>query len=190
MQHRAIGKQVVVALAALSASTASPLPAQDVGDPPLSVFPVLAISDRIRVSVNGTRIIGEVAGATGEGFEFVQGGIRRSFAFREIDDLERSLGVRPIGPWALLPGFFAGILVKAAFEGCLDKDLDCVGGKEILLWGGGGSLLGAGAGYLIKREVWESILPGGDRVAFAAAFAPHSGRDGRRALSLRGRIEF
>ena len=191
MQHRAIGKQVVVALAALSASMASPLPAQDVGDPSLSVFPILAISDRIRVSVNGTRIVGEVASATGEGFEFVQGGIRRSFAFREIDDLERSLGVRPIGPWGpLLPGFFAGILVKAAIDGCLDKDLDCVDGKEILLWGGGGGLLGAGAGYLIKREAWESILPGGDRVALTAAFAPHSGRDGRRALSLRGRIEF
>ena len=191
MQHRAIGKQVVVALAALSASTASPLPAQDVGDPSLSVFPVLGISDRIRVTVDGTRIVGEVASATGEGFEFVQGGIRRSFAFREIDDLEGSLGVQSLGPWGLIPGLCGGILVKAGIDGCVnDGELHCLDGKEALLWGGGGGLLGAVASYLIKWEVWESILPGDDRVGFTPTFAPHPGRDGRRALALRGRIEF
>ena len=73
--NRAPGEHVVAALAALSASTvAGPLPAQDVGDPLPSVVPVLGISDRVRVSVDGVRIVGEVAGATLEGFEFVQGG--------------------------------------------------------------------------------------------------------------------
>lgn len=191
MQNRPAGKHVLVALVALSASTASPLPAQVVGDPPLSVVPVLAISDRVRVTVDGIKIVGEVASATDEGFEFVQGGIRRSFAFREIDDLEGSLGVQSLGPWGLLPGLCGGILAKAAIDGCVnDGELRCLDGEEALLWGGGGGLLGAVASYLIKWEVWESILPGGDRVGFTSTFAPHFGRDGGRALALRGRIEF
>ena len=191
MQNRAAGTHVLVALVALSASTAGPLPAQVVGDPPLSVVPVLGISDRVRVSVDGIRIVGVVASASDEGFEFVQGGIRRSFAFREIDDLERSLGVRSLGPWGLLPGFFGGILAKGAIDGCLDdKELDCLDSKDVLLWGGGGGLLGAVAGFLIKRESWESILPGDDRVGFIPTFAPQPGRDGRRAWALRARIEF
>ena len=193
--NRAPGKYVLAALAALAASTvASPLPAQDVGDPLPSVVPVLDISDRVRVSVDGVRIIGEVAGATLEGFEFVQGEIRRSFAFSEIDDLEQSVGMRSLGPWVMLPGFFGGILVKSGIDGCLDNggdgELDCLDRNEVLLWGGGGALLGAVAGLLIRFEVWESVLPDGDSVALSPTLAPQPGRDGRVALAVRARIGF
>ena len=195
MKNRAAGKHVLAALAALSASTvAGPLPAQEVGDPLLTVVPVLGVSDRVRVSVDGVRIVGEVAGATLQGFEFVQGNVRRSFAFSEIDDLELSVGRRPLGRWVMLPGLLGGILAKGAIDGCLDNggdgELDCIDGNEALLWGGGGALMGAAAGYLIRIEVWESVLPGGDGVALAPTFAPQPGGDGRLALALRARIAF
>ena len=162
-----IRKETVV-LACPTPPRWDPSTAQEVGDPPPSVVPVLGIADRVRVSVGGVRIVGEVAGATLEGFEFVQGGVRRSFAFSEIDDpgAERWDAVsRALGRVAR--GFFGGILVKGAIDGCLDNggdgELDCIDGNEALLWGGGGALLGAAAGFLIRFEVWESVLPGGDR---------------------------
>ena len=192
MQNRAYVQHVLVALMTLSAPAVSrSLPAQVVGDSPLAVVPLLGISDRVRVSVGGIKIVGEVASATGEGFEFLQGGIRRSFAFSEIDDLERSNGVRSYATWGLLPGFIGGILAKSTIDGCVnDGELHCLDAREVLLWGGGGCLLGAVAGFLIKLEAWESVLPDGHSVGVTPTFAPQPGRGGRLALALRGRIEF
>ena len=49
---------------------------------------------RVRVSVDGNELIGRATAMTDEGFEFVQGGMRRSFTYRDIDDLEWSRGMR------------------------------------------------------------------------------------------------
>ena len=121
--------------------------------------------------------------------------IRRSFAFSEIDDLELSVGRQSLGSWVALPGLIRrDTRTKSGIDGCLDNggdgELDCLDGNEVLLWGGGGALLGAAAGYLIKFEVWRSVLPRGDGVAFTPTLAPQSGGDGRLALALRARIAF
>ncbi len=153
--------------------------------------------DRVRVSVDGIRLIGRVTVVSQDGLELVQGDLRRSFAYRDIDRLERSIGMR--SRWkaglglGLLGGFIAHPTVKGAW-GCLQNEWrgqSCQEKKKGgLTWIGMGGLLGLGVGALMKREAWERIGPWDDTAGISPIVAPHRGLDGRHALLLGARIEF
>ena len=153
--------------------------------------------DRVRVSVDGIRLIGRVTVVNHDGFELVQGDMRRSFAYRDIDRLERSIGMR--SRWlaglglGLLGGFIAYPTVKGAW-GCLENDWKGQSCQEkekgMFTWVGTGGLLGLGVGALMKRESWERIGLWDDMVSISPIVAPHRGPEGRHGLLLGARIEF
>ena len=72
---------------------------------------------RVRVSVDGNEIIGRATAMTGEGFEFVQGGMRRSFAYPDIDGLEWSRGMRSRWKTGLGLGLLGGFIAFPTFNG-------------------------------------------------------------------------
>ena len=118
---------------------------------------------RVRVSVDGSEIIGRATAMTDEGFELVQGGTRQSFAYRNIDGLEWSRGMR--SRWktgwglGLLGGFIAFPTFNGAW-GCVASDWEGPSceekGRDMFAWIGAGGLLGLGVGTLVwRRESWE-----------------------------------
>ena len=154
--------------------------------------PIFVGRDRLRVSVDRNRLIGQLTAVTGEELEITQGGIRRSLAYRDIDSLERSVGMR--FPWKM--GVGLGLLGGAvAFRtyygawGCADDPI-CED-NPISAWIviGGGLGLGAVA-LMMRRESWESIPLRDNAVGLSPIVTPHRGPGGRYGLWLGARIEF
>ena len=157
------------------------------------VVPLPGDGERVRVSVDGNRVIGQATAVTDEGFEFVQGELRRSFAYRDIDGLERSVGMRSRWVWGLGIGFVGGGVARAASGGefrcivsCDDDELE----TQIFVWSLAGGAVGAGLGALMKRESWESVLLRDGTVSLSPIVAPQLGPDGRQSLLLGVRLEF
>ena len=154
--------------------------------------PIFVGRDRLRVSVDGNRLIGQLTAVTGEGLELTQGGMRRSFAYRDIDSLERSVGMR--FPWKM--GVGLGLLGGAvAFRtyygawGCADDPI-CKDNPMSAWIASGGALGLAAAAVMMRRESWESIPLRDDVVGLSLIVTPHRGPGGRYGLLLGTRIEF
>ena len=135
---------------------------------------------RVRVSVDGNELIGRATAMTDEGFEFVQGGMRRSFTYRDIDDLEWSRGMR--SRWktgwglGLLGAFIAFPTLNGAW-GCVASNWEGPSceeeEKDMAVWLGAGGLLGLGVGTLVWRgESWEPYGLRDDRVGINPFDAP------------------
>ena len=155
--------------------------------------------DRVRVSVAGIRLIGRVTVVNHDGLELVQGDMRRSFAYRDIDGLERSIGMRSRWKAGLGIGVFGGLVAFPTYKGawgCLMDDWKGPSCREkedgalAAAWVGTGALLGLGVGALIKRESWEPIALFDDMVSISPIVAPQRGLEGRHGLLLGARIEF
>lgn len=156
-----------------------------------------AYGGRVRVSVDGSEIIGRATAMTDEGFELFQDGMRRSFAYRDIDGLEWSRGKR--SRWktgwglGLLGGFIAFPTLNGAW-GCVASDWEGPSceekGQDLFAWIGAGGLLGLGVGTLWRPESWESLALDENRVGISPFVAPQRGREGRHGLVLGARIEF
>ena len=153
---------------------------------------------RVRVSVDGSEIIGRATAMTDEGFVLLQGGVRRSFAYRDIDGLEWSRGKR--SRWktgwglGLLGGFIAFPTFKGAW-GCVAGDWEGPSceekGRNMIAWIGAGGLLGLGVGTLWRPESWESLaLEDNNSAGISPFVAPQRGLEGRHGLLLGARIEF
>ena len=159
--------------------------------------PRFGSGERVRVSVDGNRIIGQATAVNDEGFELVQGDMRRSFAYRDIDGLERSIGMRSRWKTGLGIGLLGGMVAFPTFKGawgCVVDDWkgpSCKGkGKDLLAWIGTGTLLGLGVGALINRESWAPIALFDEMVSISPIVAPQRGLEGRHGLMLGARIEF
>ena len=167
------------------------IPLQELGDE----VPGAAVNDgiRVRVSVDGNRLIGHVTTIDDEGFEFVQGAMHRSFAFRDVDGLEQSFGMRSLWKWGLGIGFVGGGVAKAATGGefrcivsCDDTELE----QQIFIWSLAGGALGTALGFSIKREAWEPVPLRTQGVGLSTVVAPRRGPAGRYGLLLGARIKF
>ena len=159
--------------------------------------PIFVGRDRLRVSADGRQLIGELAGVTDEGFEFTDGEVRRTLAYRDIDSLERSVGMRTRWKTGLGLGLLGGFVAFPTFNdawGCVAEDWRSPSCKDkgtgMLAWMGRGALLGLGTSILMRRESWESIPLRDDAVGLNPIFTPHRGPDGRYGLLLGMRIEF
>ncbi|MYE92148.1 MAG: hypothetical protein F4238_02175 [Gemmatimonadetes bacterium] len=118
---------------------------------------------RVRVSSDGGRLVGRATAMTDEGFELVQAGTSRSFAYRDIDGLEWSRGMRSRwkAGWGL--GLLGGIVAYPTFTGtwgCVTRDWEGPSceekGRDMFSWIGAGGLLGLGVGaFLWRYESWE-----------------------------------
>ena len=135
---------------------------------------------RVRVSVNGNEIIGRATAMSDEGFELVQGGMPRSFAYRDIDGLEWSGGMR--SRWktgwglGLLGGFIAFPTFNGAW-GCVANDWEgpsCEDkGRDMIAWIGGGGLIGLLAGTFVWRhESWQPFALQDNRPGINPTVAP------------------
>ncbi|MXX56091.1 MAG: hypothetical protein F4106_09080 [Gemmatimonadetes bacterium] len=153
---------------------------------------------RVRVSVNGSELIGRATAMTDEGFELVQVGMRRSFTYRDIDGLEWSRGMR--SRWktgwglGLLGGFIAFPTFNGAW-GCVASDWEGPSceekGRDLFAWIGAGGLLGLGVGSVAWRhESWESFALRDRRPGISPFVAPLLGLERRHGLFLGARIGF
>jgi len=153
---------------------------------------------RVRVSADGSELIGRATAMTDEGFELVQGGMRRSFTYRDIDGLEWSRGMR--SRWktgwglGLLGGFIAFPTFNGAW-GCVASDWEGPSceekGRDLFAWIGAGGLLGLGVGTVVWRhESWESFALRDRGPGMSPFVAPLRGLEGRHGLLLGARIEF
>ena len=132
-----------------------------------------SIGERIRVTIPGVTLVGEVTTVNDLGFQMLEGEILQSFSYREIARLERSTGRQSQWRTGLLygggagvgAGLLYGVLVSGACDtltlGGATQECAEVGAEVALLaaltWGAGGGLLGAGVGALIRRELWTDI---------------------------------
>ncbi len=156
-----------------------------------------AYGGRVRVSVDGSEIIGRATAMTDDGFELVQGGMRRTFAYRDIDGLEWSRGMRSRWKTAwglgLLGGFIAFPTLNGAW-GCVTSDWQgpsCEDkGRDMFAWIGAGGLLGLGAGMMWRPESWESLALDDNRVGISPFVTPQRGLKGRHGLLLGVRFDF
>ena len=145
---------------------------------------------RVRVSVDGNELIGRATAMTDEGFEVVQGGMRRSFAYRDIDGLEWSRGVRSRWKTGLGLGLLGGFIAFPTFNGawgCVGSDWEGPSceekGRDMLAWIGAGGLLGLGVGTLVWRhESWEPYGLSGNRPGISPLVAPRPLGTGDRVL--------
>ena len=159
--------------------------------------PIFVRRDRLRVSVDGQQLIGQLAAVTDEGLEFTEGEVRRSLAYRDIDSLERSVGKRTRWKTGLGLGLLGGFVAYPTFNdawGCVAEDWQSPECEEKasgqLAWLGRGALLGLGASFLMRRDAWESIPLTEDMVEFSPIFTTHRGPGGRHGLLLGMRIDF
>ena len=117
---------------------------------------------RVRVSVDGSEFIGRATAMTDDGFELVQGGMRRSFTYRDIDGLEWSRGMRSRWKtgWGL--GLLGGFIAFPTFNGAVGdawpatgrdrpakkRDATCLPGSEQeASWGSEWALLCGGTSH-------------------------------------------
>ena len=143
--------------------------------------PIFVGRDRLRVSVVGRQLIGQLAAVTDEGLEFTRGEMRRSFAYRDIDSLKRSVGMRIRWKTGLDLGLLGGFVAFPTFNdawGCVAEDWQSPSCKEkgsgMLAWMGRGGLLGLGASFLMRRESWESIQLRDDVVGLSPIVSRHT----------------
>lgn len=183
-------------------AAAAPLAAQAAGDSVLVV-----VGDRVRASTADTTITGLVTRLTSGGFEVGQGEMRESFAYRDLDRLEVSQGMRSSWPAGAGIGFAVGGVVGFAQgevpEGELGVALCALGGWLVVPWwcfgdfiekgliaAAIGGVAGAAIGALIKREAWEPIRLGDERVGFGLILTPQPRFDRRFGILAGGRIRF
>ncbi len=163
------------------------------------------VGDRVRLFTADTTIIGQVTGLSDEGFELANDELRRSFAYRDLDRLEVSNGIRShwargaaiggvggaaVGLIRLPENDRAGaclllIIVPPLLELCEDAIVETFVPPVVI-----GVLAGAAVGILFKHESWERIGPWDDTVSISPIVAPHRGLEGRHGLLLGARIEF
>ena len=171
------------------------------------------IGDRVRVTVTGEMMIGEVTGVSLEGFDIdIEDAGSASVVRSEIERLERSTGIESHWKRGLLiggiGGLTAGLLAGSEFGDCQrERTLEdvllgspgdgCVQTAEEIGWTWGfvgaglGGILGLGVGALIKKqESWLTIPNRAAGSTFRPAIDVRLGRDGRIAAVLGGRIQF
>lgn len=139
-----------------------------------------AVGDRVRASLSHTRLMGNVGAVSDEGFELVQGEVRRFVVYGDVERLEWSAGSRRhlhegfvIGASA---GTVAGILAERSLESFGDRTLS---GMAI------GAVVGMVVGVAIKRESWSSE-PLDDLVASLTDSHPQIAPGDRVRLSVSG----
>ena len=134
---------------------------------------------RVRVSSDGGKLVGRATAMTDEGFELVQAGTSRSFAYRDIDGLEWSRGTRSrwMTGWGL--GLLGGIVAYPTFTGtwgCVTSDWEgpsCEDkGRDMFSWIGAGGVLGLGVGaFLWRYESWEPFALRDDSLGISPTVA-------------------
>ncbi len=171
------------------------------------------VGDRVRVTVAGETMIGEVTGVSSGGFDInIEDAGSASVVRSEIERLERSTGIESHWKRGLLiggiGGLTAGLLAGSEFGDCQrertlgDVLLDqpgsgCTQTAEEIGWTWGfagagiGGILGLGVGALIKtRESWLTVPNRATAWTFRPAIDVRLGREGRLAAVLGGRIRF
>ncbi len=153
--------------------------------------------NRVRVTVDGRTLIGRVTAVSEQEFEFVQGAMRRSFAYRDIDGLEQSSGIQSRWAEGLGIGFLGGAVTRTAIDGSWscwtddNTDSACTTNELLMVaWGGMGGLVGLGVGSLVRYEGWESIPLGSEMVGISPFLSPRPAPDGRHHLLLGVRVAF
>ena len=164
------------------------------GPPAVTSRPVLFAGDRVRVSVAGRWRVGQVRAASRDGFDLVQDGAGLALAYHELDALEVSQGMQRHWLPGLLIGFFGGAILKTGIDGSWECWTDgwCSDEEEnrLILAGGIGGALGAGAGAMITSESWVSLPLPDPSVSFNPIVGPQIGPDGRAGLLLGARVRF
>ena len=118
-------------------------------------------------------------------------GQARSFAWDDIDRLERSAGTRNYWKLGVATGVAVGVVVETT--SCRDagpsweEDSLCSTGTgtHTVFWG----LMGLALGRFVKREEWDRIEVGQGR-SFAPVVDPRFGRRSGPAVLLGGRLRF
>ena len=129
-----------------------------------------SLGDRVRVTVPGNRLTGEVAGKDGTGISVdIDDGESRRFAMDEIELIERSVGTRNYTAEGLAIGFGAGAAIGLAAiltsdacdrtEPYMPTAVGCSGATVIgaVVLGALGGVAGLVAGTLMRGERWEPI---------------------------------
>ena len=135
-----------------------------------------AVGDRVRFSYASELMTGRIS-AVGDQWLELQDQAQRTFAFDRIRRLELSTGAQSRWKKGLLIGGAVGILVGsivgeaqgAACELFIGPSEECaevesgIGIRASAVYGGALGAIGAGVGYLFKRESWVRVsLPGHD----------------------------
>ena len=167
-------------------------------------YPLLAqaVGDRVRFSYAGELVTGRISVVGDERLE-LQDQAQHTFAFDRIQRLERSTGAQSRWKNGLLIGGGVGILVGSVvgelygatcevFIGASDECDEVesgIGIRAMALYGGTLGAIGAGVGYLIKRESWVRVSLSGNDIDISPVAALLSAEEGPR-LALGVRVGF
>jgi hypothetical protein len=175
---------VLAAVALVSFSFATALPAQDVAVAAPSPYPDVPLGERVRVTVGGMRVEGTVAASDGTGLTLL---LERGVTYRalqsDLDRLEvarRRSWLAGAGRGALIGGLSVAAITAATIPGqkeepdgtCTDSfgaPQICTTGRQVVEGLAMGALTGAIIGILFPGSRWERVENYEVRVGVAPA---------------------